>query len=52
MDGTSRESMRAALARFEEQVGRPRAGAASNEVSEGLYAVAGLLDREPSLRRA
>ena len=52
MDGSSRESMRAALARFEEQVGSTSDAAASNEVSEGLYAVAGLLDREPSLRRA
>jgi F-type H+-transporting ATPase subunit delta len=52
MDGTSRESMRAALTRFEEQVGRSGDGSASNEVSEGLYSVAGLLDREPSLRRA
>jgi len=56
MDGASRESMRAALARFEEQVGPLDAGAGgaarSGQVSEGLYAVAGLLDREPSLRRA
>jgi len=52
MDGTSRESMRAALARFEELVGQLPDGSGSKEVSEGLYAVAGLLDREPSLRRA
>lgn len=52
MDGVSRASLREALARFEEQVGAPSAGAGAGEVSEGLYAVAGLLDREPSLRRA
>ena len=52
MDGTSRESMRAALARFEELVGSAPDGSGAKEVSEGLYAVAGLLDREPSLRRA
>ena len=52
MDGISRHSLRDALARFEEQVGSLPVGAGSNEVSEGLYAVAGLLDREPSLRRA
>ena len=49
MDGVSRSSLRAALARLEERV----AGAsAAGDISEGLYAVAGLLDREPSLRRA
>ncbi len=52
MEGVSRASLREALARFEEQVGGLPAGAGSGEVSEGLYAVAGLLDREPSLRRA
>ncbi len=52
MDGVSRGSLRDALARFEEQIGSLPDGAGSNEVSEGLYAVAGLLDREPSLRRA
>jgi F-type H+-transporting ATPase subunit delta len=52
MDGTSRESMRAALARFEEQVGRSSGGAGAQEISEGLYAVASLLDREPALRAA
>lgn len=52
MDGSSRESMRSALARFEEQIASQPGGGASEEVSEGLYAVAGLLDREPSLRRA
>ena len=48
MEGISRHSLRDALARFEEQPG----GSGSSEVSEGLYGVAGLLDREPSLRRA
>ena len=52
MDGASRESMRAAYARFEEQITTQPGGTSSSEVSEGLYAVAGLLDREPSLRRA
>lgn len=52
MDGSSRESMRAALARFEEQVGGQPGGSGSEQTSEGLYAVGGLLDREPSLRRA
>lgn len=52
MDGISRHSLRDALARFEEQVASLPAAAGANEVSEGLYAVAGLLDREPSLRRA
>jgi F-type H+-transporting ATPase subunit delta len=47
VEGISRASLRDALARFEEQ-----AGSQSGDVSEGLYAVAGLLDREPSLRRA
>lgn len=59
MDGSSRESMRAALARLEQQIGAepapvaaPSGSSPAQEVSEGLYAVAGLLDREPSLRRA
>ena len=52
MDGVSRGSLRDALARFEEQAGALPASAGSSELSEGLYAVAGLLDREPSLRRA
>ncbi|MDP9434697.1 MAG: F0F1 ATP synthase subunit delta [Actinomycetota bacterium] len=52
MDGVSRDSLRAALARFEEQVGSLPGGAEAGTVSEGLYAVAALLDREPSLRRA
>ena len=52
MQGSSRASLRAAVARFDEQVGSLPDGAGSSEVSEGLYAVAALLDREPSLRRA
>lgn len=52
MDGVSRDSMRAALARFEEQVAALPDGSGASQISEGLYAVAGLLDREPSLRRA
>ena len=52
MDGTSRESMRVALGQLEELVGTPPDAAGASQVSEGLYAVAGLLDREPSLRRA
>ena len=52
MDGTSRESMRAALAQLEELAGSPPDAAGAAQISEGLYAVAGLLDREPSLRRA
>jgi F-type H+-transporting ATPase subunit delta len=52
MQGASREALRASLASFEEKVGSLPDGAGSNEVSGGLYAVAGLLDQEPSLRRA
>lgn len=52
MTGASREALRASLAAFEQKVGSRPDGAGSGEVSEGLYAVAGLLDREPSLRRA
>jgi F-type H+-transporting ATPase subunit delta len=49
---SSREAYRAALARFDESIGALPDGAGSTEVSDGLYAVADLLDREPSLRRA
>ena len=52
MQGASRDALKNALARFEESIGAAPAGAGSSEVSEGLYAVAALLDREPSLRRA
>jgi len=47
MQGASRAALAHAIVAFE---GSP--AASSGEVSEGLYAVAGLLDREPSLRRA
>ncbi len=52
MEGVSRDSLKKALARFEERVGSQPQAAGASEVSEGLYAVAGVLDREPSLRRA
>jgi F-type H+-transporting ATPase subunit delta len=52
MQGASREALKASLARFDEQVAGLPDGAGSGEVSDGLYAVAALLDREPSLRRA
>ena len=52
MQGTSRDALKEALARFEASVGTAAGAAGASEVSEGLYAVAGLLDREPSLRRA
>jgi len=52
VQGASRDSLKNALARFEERIGNLPDGAGSGEVSEGLYAVAALLDREPSLRRA
>lgn len=52
MQGASRDALRSALARFEESIASLPDGAGSREVSEGLYAVAALLDREPSLRRA
>lgn len=50
MQGASREALKRSLASFEQTA--PDDAAGSSEVSEGLYAVAGLLDREPSLRRA
>jgi F-type H+-transporting ATPase subunit delta len=52
MQGSSRAALKAVLARFEERVASLPDAAGSGEVSRGLYAVAGLLDREPSLRRA
>ena len=52
MQGASRGALKNTLARFEESIGSLPDGAGSGEVSEGLYAVAALLDREPSLRRA
>ena len=52
MQGASRDALKGALARFEESIGSLPDGAGSGEVSEGLYSVAALLNREPSLRRA
>jgi len=50
MQGASRDALKSAHARFEQSLAAQPAGA--GEVSEGLYAVAALLDLEPSLRRA
>ena len=47
MQGASRSALAHAVEAFEASP-----AATSGEVSEGLYAVAALLDREPSLRRA
>ena len=52
MQGASRDALRNAIARFDESIGSLPDGAGSGEVSEGLYAFAALLEREPSLRRA
>jgi F-type H+-transporting ATPase subunit delta len=52
MQGASRASLKAALQRFAETVGVLPEGAGAQEVSDGLFGVADLLDREPSLRRA
>lgn len=52
MRGASRDALARGLASFEQSAGAQPGGAGSQEVSEGLYAVAALLDREPSLRRA
>jgi F-type H+-transporting ATPase subunit delta len=52
MQGLSRASLQAALASYEQNIAGLPGGAGSGEVSAGLYAVADLLDREPSLRRA
>ncbi len=52
MQGASRDALKRARATFEATLGDLPDGAASLEVSEGLYAVVGLLHREPSLRRA
>ena len=51
MRGASRDALAQALVSYESGAGASGAESAA-EVSEGLYAVAGLLDREPSLRRA
>ena len=52
MRGASRDSLQSALSSLEETAGRLPDAAASTEVSDGLYAVAVLLDREHALRRA
>ena len=63
MRGVSGAALKAALASFESTVSESSGGAlrrllpftesgGAGEISEGLYAVAALLDREPSLRRA
>ena len=64
MRGPSRDALQAALASFESTASEPTggllsrlpfgpdAGEGSRKISEGLFAVAALLDREPSLRRA
>lgn len=52
MRGASRDALKRVLASFEQLIGALPDGAGSSDVSEGLYAVAALLDREPSLRRA
>lgn len=52
MKGASRNALKRVLESFEGSVGVLPDSAGSREVSEGLYAVAALLDREPSLRRA
>jgi F-type H+-transporting ATPase subunit delta len=52
MQGASREALKASVERYEERIGSLPDGAGSGEVSDGLYSVAALLDREPSLRRA
>ena len=52
MRGASRDALARALIAYEAGAGSVADGAGSDEISEGLYAVAALLDREPSLRRA
>lgn len=52
MDGASRGSLRAALGRLEQEVSGTGTGRSARDVSEGLYAVARVLDGEPALRRA
>jgi F-type H+-transporting ATPase subunit delta len=47
MEGVSRDSLRGVLERLE-----GRDGAQAQDVSDGLFAVAGVLDTAPSLRRA
>jgi F-type H+-transporting ATPase subunit delta len=50
MQGASREALKNTVGSFEQTLAAQPDSA--GEVSEGLYAVAALLDREPSLRRA
>jgi len=50
--GASRDALASALVAFEQGPGASTDPSVSWSVSEGLYAVAALLDREPSLRRA
>jgi F-type H+-transporting ATPase subunit delta len=52
MQGASRDALARSLASFEQTFGAETDASQVAEVSEGLYSVAGLLDREPSLRRA
>ncbi len=52
MQGASRDALAKVLARFEQNIASIPGGTGAGEVSEGLYAVAALLGREPSLRRA
>ena len=52
MQGASRAAARGRARRASRSRSPLPSGAGSSEVSEGLYAVAALLDREPSLRRA
>lgn len=52
MRGASRDALARALQSYEQGAGSVEDGSGSGEISEGLYAVAALLDREPSLRRA
>ena len=52
MRGASRDALERGLASFQQAVGAGSDDGAAREISEGLYAVAALLDREPALRRA
>lgn len=52
MQGTSRAALAGAQENLDAALSGDTDGSASRQVSDGLYAVAGLLDREPSLRRA
>ena len=52
MQGASRDALKRARESFDASIGALPDGAGSRDVSDGLFAVATLLDREPSLRRA